>query len=441
MIGDRAIGTATRILTAALLIALAVYAWRGWYVRYLRDDYCTAAAVRERGVVAAMLEHRQYWSGRYSYFLIKGTLESIGPATARVVPGLLLFAFAAAATWTIRRTIAVPPALAVLSGSAIAFAALDASPEMLSLVGPFFWETGVLTYMLPLILMTAWLGLFGAEGSVVLRSIAGALILLIAGGLSETSLAAQGALAGGVWIYALLRRDAGRSRIAASGVIATVVALALVATAPGNQTRLDVGLPRRSLAASLFDVLGRAYDFIGMQLFVDGEAVLVVMLAGALIAAGTRLRAATAAAFGAIAGGAYLASFAPAVVMSSGAPPFRALHIAMFFLTLTLGAFAAALFARAGAPGRRIAIAALLLATTIPVISAIATARTIPEIRRGAAEADRITRTLESAPGRDVTLLSRWGAVNEFASEDPGYWTNVCTCRYYGTRSLRLLRK
>src|SRR5687768_11765787 len=106
--------TTARILAFAALVALAAYAWRGWYSRYVRDDYCTAVTLRERGFAGAVLEHRQVWSGRFSYFIFKGLLERAGPWTPRVVPGLLLAAFVGIAAWSIRRTV---------GGSGLAFAA------------------------------------------------------------------------------------------------------------------------------------------------------------------------------------------------------------------------------------------------------------------------------------------------------------------------------
>ena len=202
-------------VTAVIVVALSAYAWRGSYTRYITDDFCTAAFLRERGFWGAMQRHREEWSGRFSFYAIKAALEAVGPATAPIVPGASVALFAGCAVWALRRTLAAPWPLALFGGCGFAFAAFDASPEVLAIGGPLVWETGVVTYTLPLILITAWLGLFSTGRAGWTRGAIGAAVLLTAGGLSETSLAAQCAFTALLWLGALCLREIDATRIAA----------------------------------------------------------------------------------------------------------------------------------------------------------------------------------------------------------------------------------
>ena len=411
-----------RLLTAAVLIALAAYAWRGIYTRYITDDYCTAADIRQRGFLDAMQNHREHWSGRFSYYAIKGSLESIGPATAPIVPGLMIVALVACATLALRRT-----EYALLAGCCFAFAVIDASPDVLAIGGPLVWETGVITYTLPLVLITAWLAFFGGK-----RWLLGAVILFIAGGLSETSLAAQCAFTGMLWVVTLILRAREESRMAAAGFVASLAALVVMATAPGNLVRMSevprqVSLPDAILAAPRL-----AYDYLGSHAFIDGEALLLVIVAGALVGRSVPVKGALAVAAAALA--AYVVSFIPAAWALSGSPPPRALHVSNYFFAMMLFALAATI------RHTRFMTPILLLSIVIPLHSTVNVLRTIPEGRRNAAEVEAIARVMRANRGKDVVLQSKWALDSRVLVSDPSHWTNRCMCRYYGVRSLRVSR-
>ncbi|HVG22994.1 MAG TPA: hypothetical protein VND45_02470, partial [Thermoanaerobaculia bacterium] len=235
---SRALRHGSAALTAAVFVALGTYAWRGWFARYVTDDFCTASVLREKGFFGILPYHRLAWSGRYAYYQLKAIPESIGPGTAQVMPALMIAFFCAAAIWTMRRWLGETPRLAILTGATIAYAAIDATPEVLAIGGPLVWETGTVTYMLPLILYTLWAGLFFGGGSARARWIGSFVLMFVAGGLSETSLAAQCAATGAFMVVMLLGRWREASRIAMTGFAASLIALLLVASAPGNEVRM-----------------------------------------------------------------------------------------------------------------------------------------------------------------------------------------------------------
>ena len=413
---------ASALLTAALLASLGAYAWRGWYTRYVTDDFCSAAAIQDYGFAGAMKAHRDTWSGRFSYFLVKGTLEAIGPVTARFVPGAVLLLTLLAAAWALRPLTARPwPA-----ACALAFAAVDSAPDRLGIYGPFVWETGAVTYMLPIVLLALWTGLLVRGANVAL----GFALMLVAGGMSETSLAAQGATAAGALAVTLLRRDRRRAWISAAALAATALALAIVVTAPGNERREQSLPPRPPAGAAAGIALEAAYDYLGSHVFVDGAA-LAVVAAVALFATGGDRRSLLQASLVALLG--YAASFLPAAWTLGYVPPPRALYVPNAFLIAALFCAGAAL--RVRAPQWL-----LIVAAAIPLWSAVQTVRTIPEARAGAMHADAMNGFLSrQRGGGDVVLRSRWALTSGYAGLESSHPANHCMCRYYRLRSLRVV--
>lgn len=446
-VGTRWFGAASAILAAALFVAIAAYAWLGTYTRYMTDDYCTAATLREHGLVEAMRLHREAWSGRFSFYAIKGALESIGPVTARAVPGLMIVLLAATSAWSLRRLFGdTSMRFAVIAGLAIAYTNLDTSPSRESRFGPFLWETGAITYMLPAVLLAAWIGVLICRGSLVRCGVASAVLMLVAGGLSETSLAAQGALTGGAIVLALFIRDSRMMWISASGLAGTLAALTIMATAPGNALRMATLPARAGLLDTLLRTVRLGHGYFGSHLFVEGAALLIVMTLG-LIAGFTfpRVRTSVAAGGALIAFGAYLATFAPSAWILPAGPPARALYVSNFFLIAML--FAA--FAAAGTTVRRerharvvrFAAVALLALVIVPIRSTVAVVRAIPESRSEARQADAVVRDLASRRGQEVVLLSPWAFASRFATDDATHWTNRCVSRFYELRSLSVVRR
>ena len=433
-----------------MIVALGVYAWRGWYTRYITDDFCTASALQKRGFVGAMKFHRQTWSGRYSYYVAKAIPESIGPGTARFVPGVMIALWCAAGVWTFRRIAAAPTTafsraprgmLAILSGLAVAFATIDGTPDVLAVGGPLVWETGVITYMLPLVLYTWWAGLFFGSGSILVRSIAGATLLLAAGGLSETSLAGQGALTAGVLLTTILLRRSDLTRIAATGFATTLMALLIVASAPGNAIRMLRLPPQPPLMSAATGALQMSYDYVGSIAFADGTSLLLILFCGMAIGSMTpRFDVRAALLVSVAAAGAYVATFLPSTWMLGMGPPPRALHVTNFFLVAVVFALAGALGA-AKPRAMRFALPVLAALSIVAAIhSTVVTARTVDRGKTGAAEMDRIASIMRAHPGERIVIHSPWTIANRILVSEPEFWTNRCICDFYGVRTLRITR-
>lgn len=425
----------------ALVVALAAYAWRGIYSRYITDDYCTASKLRNLGFVEAMKWHRTNWSGRYSYYAVKAIPEAIGPGTAPVMPALMIVSFCVSMIWTIRRAMDPGPLVAAASGFAVVFATIDATPEVLAVGGPLIWETGSITYMLPLVLYAAWAGVFFGPRSLGLRCALSAAILFVAGGLSETSLAAQAAIAGGALFVAVVRRLPDATRIAATGFAATVLSALVSVTAPGNVRRMSELPPQPPLLDAIGEALRLAYRYVGSNVFVGGASLVAIVGCGLLL--GTKrdrrdlpvllLLALTCL-------GAFIGTLVPSTWMLSTSPPPRALHVSNFFFIATTLFLAAALAACRPAGASIAAAVLLVLSVPIALHSAATVVNTFEEGRRHAAEVDRIAAILRASKGKDVRIVSPYAIGARLLVPDAEFWTNTCICDYYGVRSLVVTR-
>src|SRR5579884_3359032 len=192
------------VLAAALLVPLGVNAFIGWFSRYQSDDFCTASIAATRSFFDAQAYWYTAWSGRFTFTALVTGAEDIGSWTPRVLPAVLLLAWIGVGWWAllpIGRHLGWPrPPLATpLVSELIPFATLAAAP---SVGQSFYWQTGLLTYTLPLVLATWFVG--GMVHSVVAGSprlrwwavLASAGWGLLTGGLSETTLTVQVACLG-----------------------------------------------------------------------------------------------------------------------------------------------------------------------------------------------------------------------------------------------------
>jgi hypothetical protein len=439
---SRSAAAASTALAAVIAVALLAFAWRGWYSRYIVDDFCTASQLRTMGFVEAMKYPREVWSGRYSYFFVKALFESVGPVTPRLTPALMMLLLGLAAALVARRLLGCSRVTATAFALAGVYAVIDSSPSLGNIGGALYWETGALTYFLPMALFTAWIALFGeTKRSPAALAAASGVLMLAAGGLSETSLAAQGALTGGTLLLALLLRARNAAWIAAGGLLATAVALALVLSAPGNSLRAEKQTAPIPLPAAIERSLAYANRYVGSNVFVDGAALLpfalVTMLAGRRHLHGASLRPLLAGA-AAIAAAAYAVSFLPGSWLLPAGPPERSLDIPNFFVVV-LTAIAALSIGPHLLARPRASAALVLLCCLIPIRSIAAVREALPAARESAGRLDALDASLRARPGMHVTVRAPWALRMRIVAESPDYWSNQCMSRYYGLASLRVL--
>src|SRR5207237_8201789 len=212
-----------------------------------------ADMVFARGYIGAQQYWYSAWSGRFTFTAVVSALELIGAGTVQVLPAVAVAAAVAAGTWALlpvaRHSGWPHPWLVTLAlAELVVFAVTVSAPY----VGQsLLWQTGLLTYVLPLILFAVYAGLVlrralswsPSTSSWVLACCAG--LLCLAGGLSETTLAVQ--MAG--LLFALLislattrgERRRALTAMLVAGIVGSLLATVFVGLAPGTKGRVLSG--------------------------------------------------------------------------------------------------------------------------------------------------------------------------------------------------------
>lgn len=164
------------------IMLLVVFALTGLTARPEADDYCVAGLVDANGIVhedvmSYTADMYRGWSGRYSQLFLQGTLARFAPLDNALVPGALILAFvvclsAILSAYNVEHTRWIAPAFTA--------AWLMALPGM---DGVLFWQSGAMTYLLPVVIGLLALWLMKRERS----SLWCLPLALIAGGCSETT--------------------------------------------------------------------------------------------------------------------------------------------------------------------------------------------------------------------------------------------------------------
>jgi hypothetical protein len=235
-----------------LSLPLALYAWIGFYSRYVADDFWTAGYLRVLGFWEA--QHYWYfsWSGRYSFTFLVSLMELLGVGATRWLPISSLVLWTGALYWfwdNIFKLAGLPYSRWIRLSASL----LVIYTTLRTSVGwqqAFLWQTGLLTYTVPLIALTFWTAWFLARLSrqeieiprwhILLWTV---LLFWFLGGFSETSLAFQTVLLGlALVLFLILSRKTpnlhGSLVLLAAGLVGSLAALLCVLIAPGNSVRL-----------------------------------------------------------------------------------------------------------------------------------------------------------------------------------------------------------
>ena len=402
------------VLLAASGVALAVSCARGIYVRYNADDYWTASIVARLGFWKSQSFWYERWSGRFAYTFLIGIVEAIGP---RIVPALAAGAIAGwfAATYALfkRLRLEYPAALAM----ALVYAAAEGAPDVPQSI---LWQTGLLTYVVPIAGMTAWLATTIDRQNVRWYD---AIVPFVLAGFSESNMIAQVILLAALTLHFGLRRT---PRIFATALIATVASLALVALSPGNAVRMSL-YPRHSLTWIASTTLSGAMSFFASEITQSGIGLLVVFVAATLYVGRASGRLAASAA--AIAIVSTLAIYLASAITLAVGPPARTLIVPHVLVV------AAIAIAGATVPiPERFAIPLLIvLAIGGPLAAAVQRARAIPEAAAFARAWDELDGQLRQNRGREVIVAGVPGSAGtlSFITHDRDRWSNRCISDYY----------
>ena len=271
---SRIIKWAGIVLGVSMMIPLGVHAYMGGFARYIADDFCTLGTLRRLGFIGSQVNWYENWSGRFSFTFIVNLTQLAGPKLTPILPALALASWLLVVTCLIlrwqrwlRTTTSIILAFA-LSGLVI-FATLEGSPNVYQ---SLYWQTGMLTYSFPLILITSYLGwlLFFADGlpdkvrpSWAIPASGAATFVF--GGFSETYVSVQTALLIALFILSTIMLKGKKRRQVISflgvGIVGSVLAMLVIVLAPGNLVRRSLMPPSPDLLLLIKKSLKDVYIF------------------------------------------------------------------------------------------------------------------------------------------------------------------------------------
>jgi hypothetical protein len=428
-------------LAAAFALPLVVHTAIGSFSRYTADDYCWAGVLRTEGFFNAQALWYTGYSPRYAFTFLVNLVELAGPAIVPVLPAMAIVVLVATVFWTVRQ-FGLTRVAAVLLAEGAALATLETAPD---LPQSLYWQTAMLTYLLPLILATFLIGWI-RKGIRTWWAVAiSGLVTFVAGGLSETYLIPQNVaitLALGIWVALALRHtDCATLRVPHLGAALAGGVLALIFIVVAPATTYRVGGSPADLRLASFAAIATAGVQILQLLRHSAPIVLTcLVLPGIVAVSQARVNRRT---FWLVTACAMITlpfCYFPSFYAQNGNPPARSLIVPGAILIgylLFVGYTFRGLLQRMAKPWR-IVVAALVVVASIRVMLVH-----LPEPALAAQYAalwdaeDQQIRATRDAGQMDVVVppLPR-NLGEDFVTPDRDNWFNVCVARYYGVRSI-----
>jgi Family of unknown function (DUF6056) len=469
--------------TVALACPLIGYGYLGAFTRYVADDFCAGRNLAIRGFWGSQIWTYQNHSGRFfSYFARIGASLIGRNHETRFVPAIFLVCWLAATTWAVfqlttllKWRLRLLPCL--LFAELIIFTMLRTGPDPGQ---SFYWQAGSFTYTVPIILITAFLGLVpyfvtaqqngrSAVPSVIFAGV----LALCAAGCSETNAVFQCAglaIAVAFCKWGPVPRAQRILPILYSGLAGSLLGSIVVVAAPGNAVReagVRIYSPALPKTALLLNTAAASARYVVDFLHTRPLAALGLFVVSFALTYSQKLQSATRAdwrsAIYVISGGWAFAFFLifsailPGMHAFSSMPPDRALFVDHWILLLTLmlsglvfGSLTRHWYAESWVLGLLAAACAVALIFPWAARSARDNFAAIRDLRSYAAEwdnEDAQLRRMKSNGELQVSLpwnssVASNGNVDQIGwiSDDPTYFINTCTADYYGFKSLRTHR-
>lgn len=442
------------VFAIILALPLVMYAWIGFYSRYVADDFWTAGYLR----VLGFWEAQRYWylsfSGRYSFTFLVSLSELLGVGATRWLPVSSLVLWTGALYWFwdgLFRLAGLPYSRWIRLSAALLVIYTTLRTLVLGWQQAFLWQTGLLTYTVPLIGLTFWSAWFLNRLSRPDEKISKwhtllwtALLFWFLGGLSETSLAFQTVLLGlALVFFALPSRETPHRRdimsLLAAGLTGTLAALLCMFIAPGTSVRLEMNAGNYfpPLTGLIINTFNSAQHYVTNLITLSIRPMLCILGMPALFAIGFHPRLKRRPTRGDLVNPTvflllfllviltvYWICFLPAYVALRSGPPYRSLVIMFFWLSLTLAIesyvfgvtitrlvhWISPFFQRADISGlirTGVVLALIALLVIGPLQSAQKLWRIWPEYRQFAAEwdnRDQLARQAAASGIRDAVL-------------------------------------
>ncbi len=230
-----------------LFIALAVYAWRGFYSRYWADDYCFGSISHAHGLLSGTRYFYQNVSNRFAAYFLVGLNELFGESAIRFLPAFMIMVTVVIYTKVFQLACQLvrfpqPWYVSLFLSQTLTYFMVFMAPNLFQ---SLFWRSGMVSYFAPipffglsLILLVSGL----MKGFPWHRLVGLWLIAFFSAGLSETFAAMET----GVWViltlggFLFLSRKERQPLMkgALPALIGSLAAMGMMILAPGNSMRL-----------------------------------------------------------------------------------------------------------------------------------------------------------------------------------------------------------
>jgi hypothetical protein len=463
------------VLGASMMIPLGMHAYMGGFARYIADDFCTLGTLRRLGFFGSQVNWYEHWSGRFSFTFIVNLTQLAGPKLTPILPALALALMLLALTCLILRwqrwlRMSRSIVLAFALSGLVIFAMLEGSPNVYQ---SLYWQTGMLTYTLPLILITAYLGwlLFFVDGHPdKIRPSwaipASGVATFVFGGFSETYVSVQTALLIALFILSSIMLEGKNRRqvnaFLGAGILGSLLAMLVIVIAPGNLIRRGLMPPSPDplelIKKSLYDVYIFSVISFRRQPTIVALSVILPALIGFLTYQGSSHNKPLhlgdwarglypLVVIPVLTAGLILASIMPSEYAISSYPDGRVLVMPAYFLFLGMALWGLSLGSRTRSlvvvKKEWILLTASMffgLGVSVLLVFGFVSARTltdqVPIARQYAQAWDKRDRTLKTiAEDQDepipVPSLRHMGFLAEIGY-DPNEWINRCVAQAYG---------
>lgn len=270
------------ILGIPAVFVLLNLASLGSFVRYYGDDYCTSAELIRSGYWGAQIFWYNNWSGRYAYNLFVHASEVLGLNFFRILPTILSIFMVLSLVYFLRgitkNKISILSSVSISSALTALFL-LD-SPNIYQ---TYYWQTGSLTYFIPFVFLFFSLGLLARlclyNKNNIYHNILIFILFFIAGGFAEAYITMQIyiILVLGVLISLVFKDWVNKIKLLVSGLMGSLISLALIFFAPGNKIRQKLIVNDISFLEIIKRTFIYSYDYL-VEFFTNKNNIMLCLL-------------------------------------------------------------------------------------------------------------------------------------------------------------------